>query len=72
MMYRVGEFVPSDRVKMGESTLPFELFLSISFQVLGLVQGDWNAKVGPDHTNKGQEQLEDLALERQTTEDGDS
>ena len=27
-MYRVGEFVPSDRAKMGESMLPFELFLS--------------------------------------------
>ena len=28
MTYRVGEFVPSDRAKMGESTLPLEHFLS--------------------------------------------
>ena len=28
MTYRVGEFVPSDRAEMGESTLPLELFLS--------------------------------------------
>ena len=28
--YRVGEFVPSDRDEMGESTLPMELFLSCS------------------------------------------
>ena len=28
MTNRVGEFVPSDRAEMGESTLPLELFLS--------------------------------------------
>ena len=28
MTYRVGVFVPSDRAKMEESTLPLELFLS--------------------------------------------
>ena len=28
MTYTVGEFVPSDRAEMGESTLPLELFLS--------------------------------------------
>ena len=28
MTYRVGEFVPSVRAEMGESTLPLELFLS--------------------------------------------
>ena len=27
MTYRVGEFVPSDKAEMGESTLPLELFL---------------------------------------------
>ena len=35
-------------------------------------QGDWNAKVGQMYTNTGQGQQEYLALERQTTEDGDS
>ena len=28
MACRVGEFIPSDRAEMGESTLPLELFLS--------------------------------------------
>ena len=28
MAHRVGEFTPSDRAKIGESTLPLELFLS--------------------------------------------
>ena len=28
MTYRVGEFIPSDRAEIGESTLPLELFLS--------------------------------------------
>ena len=28
MTYRVGEFVPSDRAEMEESTLPLEFFLS--------------------------------------------
>ena len=38
MTYREGEFVPSDRAEMGESTLPFELFLSC-----------WNLKLLPIH-----------------------
>ena len=28
MVYRAGEFIPSDRANMAESMLPLELFLS--------------------------------------------
>ena len=32
MTYSVGEFVPSDKAEMGESTLPLELFFFFSFR----------------------------------------
>ena len=36
MTYRVGEFVPSDRAKKGESTLPLELFsFVLTFVITG-------------------------------------